>query len=279
MAIRRFRLVPPPQNRRDLKRRWPRATRRDWRIAGASVRGFAHRSGSCQDAWYAVRLPGQRFVAAVADGAGSAAHGGIGAAIAVSEAVAGLARAVEGGADQVPGADLVRAAVQRAADAVARRAARQERPIAEYATTLSVVVGGADGLAWGQVGDGVILTSTAPGTITTVSPPDNGAWINETCFITSTFGLNRLTMGRLEQPVSGVALITDGLRRLALRGDQTPFPPFFEPMFAHVRASPDTDASCRALYSWLQRPEVTTRTSDDVTLVLIARPLQRRAPQ
>lgn len=276
MAVRRLRLLPPPRNLRGRERP-SRTSEFDWRIVGASIRGGAHRSGSCQDAWYAVRLPGQRFVAAVADGAGSAIHGGIGAAIAVSEAVTSLARAAKLSCEWVPSEEEVRGAVRGAADAVARRALEHGHPVVEYATTLSVVAGGVDHLVWGQVGDGAVIRSTRQGTFVTVSPPDSGDWTNETFFITA--GLSRLTVGRLDQPVSSVALITDGLRRLALRSDQTPYAPFFSPLAAHVRGSRDTDAACRAVYAWLQGPDVAARTADDVTLVVIGRPLGKGAPQ
>lgn len=270
MAVRRLRLLPPPRNPRD-RRRQRLTSRLGWRIAGASIRGSAHRSGSCQDAWYAAKLPGQRFAAAVADGAGSAPHGGIGAAIAVSEAVSSLVRGAKRSREETLCLDHVRAAVQSAADAVTQRAVGQGHPVSAYATTLSVVAGGVDHLVWGQVGDGAVVGSDGPGRFMTVAPPDNGRWINETYFITG--GLNRLTVGRLDQPVSAVALITDGLRRLAMRSDQTPFAPFFEPLVAHVRGSRDTDASCRAVHAWLQGPHVAARTADDVTLVVIGRPL------
>lgn len=67
-----------------------------WRVAAVSVCGSSHeKTGqSCQDAYYWEALPDGTILAAVADGAGSAAHSEVGAAVATQAAVASLASAL-----------------------------------------------------------------------------------------------------------------------------------------------------------------------------------------
>lgn len=67
-----------------------------WRVAAASVCGSSHeKTGQpCQDALYWEVLPDGTLLAAVADGAGSAAHSDIGAAVATQATVKSLASAL-----------------------------------------------------------------------------------------------------------------------------------------------------------------------------------------
>src|SRR5438093_57688 len=62
---------------------------RSWRVAAASVCGTSHaKTGKpCQDTYRWAVLPEGTLVAAVADGAGSAAHAEVGAALATETAV------------------------------------------------------------------------------------------------------------------------------------------------------------------------------------------------
>ena len=71
-----------------------------------------------------------------------------------------------------------------------------------------------------------------------------------------------------------VALMTDGLQRLALHFEnRSPHPPFFEPMFdALSGAAPGFASDLEAsLVAFLQSEAVNLRTDDDKSLVLATR--------
>jgi hypothetical protein len=71
---------------------------------------------------------------------------------------------------------------------------------------------------------------------------------------------------------SDVALLTDGMERLALRFDSlTPHPPFFRPLFEALRATTNVDALTEDLRQFLQSDSVQNKTDDDKTLVLASR--------
>src|SRR5690349_3357490 len=80
--------IPACRNRMDRETQG-----HSWRVVASSVAGISHaRSGDeCQDAHCWVRTGNGMIIAAVADGAGSAAMGGLGAEVAVRTAVERLA--------------------------------------------------------------------------------------------------------------------------------------------------------------------------------------------
>ena len=80
---------------------WPSG--RLWRMAAASVRGVGHvRNGQdCQDAHHWVETPSGILVAAVADGAGSAAVAEVGSALASRAAVDTAAAHLDAAANDV----------------------------------------------------------------------------------------------------------------------------------------------------------------------------------
>ena len=110
-----------------------------WRAAGVSVRGTSHeKTGQpCQDAVYWETFPHGLLVTAVADGAGSAALGEVGATVAVRAAVDRVRIGVE--ASELIGADREAPEAWRAllADAIlsaragveAEAAARNVKPV------------------------------------------------------------------------------------------------------------------------------------------------------
>jgi hypothetical protein len=68
--------------------------------------------------------------------------------------------------------------------------------------------------------------------------------------------------------------LTDGLQRLALDFTaRTPHLPFFQPLFAALRAAPDVESLAGPFREFLDSQRINERTDDDKTLVLaISRP-------
>lgn len=283
-----------------------------WRLAAASVIGSSHASAGtvCQDAHAARIRPDGVLVAAIADGAGSAPHSARGASVAVAAAVGTLSDAAmdsgETGGD--PAATALSAALRAAAAAVHALAQAEGIAPRDLACTLSCAVVGPDGALAAQIGDGFVVVGVdegehnesedveASGEVThalvPLSAPERGAYANETVFLTSPNAVETAieTMQRFDGPVAAVALLTDGLLRLAMNmAERTPHAGFFEPLFRFVARSVAVEGTVadeegqgsqadRALTAFLASPRVRARTDDDVTLVLAARPAPADPP-
>ena len=251
---------------------------RRWVTLSASVPGSSHRrTGTpCQDfcGHRRVRVGKDTvLVAVVADGAGSARLGRIGAHIAVRSTLRHLAETVKqrGNAAAVQRQDMV-AALTAVRRAVARKAGH--RPISDYACTLSVAIIGCTGAAFGQVGDSVIVTRNE-NTFQTVFWPDNGEFINTTVFLTSDPLEENLRFASHAVAPLDVALFTDGLNSVALNlSARSAHGPFFAPLFNSLRLQlrhrvPHRRLR-RQLHQFLGCNEVDSRSDDDRTLILIS---------
>ncbi|MFN8424428.1 MAG: PP2C family serine/threonine-protein phosphatase [Anaerolineae bacterium] len=256
-----------------------------WRVAAATVVGSAHAAAGAegQDA-YSVRVrPDGVLVAAVADGAGSAPHGARGAAVAVAAAVGTLCEADLGraGDDEDGAAHALAAALRAAGAAVVALADADGLALRDVACTLSCAVARADGALAAQVGDGLVVAvgeareAGRDGALTPLSAPERGGYANETVFLTSPDAVEAAiaSIQHLAGPITAIALLTDGLLRLAMNmADRTPHPAFFTPLFRFASRAVDADAAASALATFLSGPRVRARSDDDLTLVLAARP-------
>ncbi|MFN3614018.1 MAG: protein phosphatase 2C domain-containing protein [Rubrimonas sp.] len=148
---------------------------RSWRIAAARRCGEAHarRGQRCQDAFaHAVCGPdSETLLIAIADGAGSAARGGAGAALAVRAAVAaGRLAMIRGGALSE---DLVRSWVETARSQVLGAASASGFAARDCATTLIVAASDGRTAVASHIGDGAVAVRDARGW-SALSWPDIG---------------------------------------------------------------------------------------------------------
>ncbi|HEX2090959.1 MAG TPA: PP2C family serine/threonine-protein phosphatase [Longimicrobiaceae bacterium] len=247
---------------------------RSWRVAAASVRGAAHARGEapCQDAHGWSPLPDGGLVAAVADGAGTAALGEVGARTAVDALVELVRRALEEGGGGADPAAALCDAFPAALAAVRDEAQARGVDLSALATTLVAAVATPERTVAAQVGDGAIVVRDAGGSIRSLEVGGRrGEYLNETVFLTSPGALDPLPSMTWEAPASHLALLTDGLQLLALRLPAgTPHPPFFEPLFRFVEQEPDAGRASERLRAYLASPKIGARTEDDVTLLLAA---------
>jgi hypothetical protein len=253
-----------------------------WRLVAASVAGTAHASAGrqCADAFAArvLRRPragGSLLVAVAADGAGCSEHAAEGARLACS-AVLARARRWAGGRGVLPGfgreAFLPWLASVRGRIAAAARA--REGEARDFSCTLLVALVDERGrAAFFQVGDGVIVYRDRDGGYVPALWPQCGEYANHTWFVADENAAEHLQTAVAED-VHELALLTDGLQRLALRfATREAHGPFFEPMFAHLRNESPGEASglARELRAFLGSGPVNERTDDDKTLVLATR--------
>jgi hypothetical protein len=263
-----------------------------WRIVGASVAGASHasRGEACQDAYrWVIRSDGV-LIAAVSDGAGSAPRSAEGAAFAVRRAVAHIdaglhdvregRKKVDAETHMVGTSEANRDALRdlvASAFVDARRTllevARCESASADlYACTLACIVVGEDWMAAAQVGDATIVAQGLSDDLTVLVGPQRGEYANETAMLTSSGGpVPEVQVVACR--ARGVALLTDGLLRLAVDGaTKRAHAPFFDPIFDWARRAEPGDAARTALQAFLGSDRVATRSDDDRTLLIGVRP-------
>jgi hypothetical protein len=246
-----------------------------WRVIGAAVPGTAHRARDlgCQDAFGYRVLPNGALVIAIADGAGSAERAAEGAHGAIDCALVFLESALR---EQSPADDAAWFAVMRdafcaARDAINQLGAHAQVPVRAFATTLTCAILIADRLIVAQLGDGAVVAQTLNGPYFLAATPQRGEYANEVYLLSMPDALEQIAVTIFDLPLAALAVMTDGLLRLALQlpGYQ-PFPKFFEPLFAFAAEASDANASAE-LAAFLDSERVCARTDDDKTLVLVAR--------
>lgn len=245
-----------------------------WRLIAQSLQGPSHAKADllCQDS-HAVRLLGdignQTLVACVADGAGSAKHSDAGSAIASRAIVERASTFFDAGGklSQLARQDVVHWC-EEVRGQIEREATERNCEPRELATTICVAMVAPNFACFFQIGDGAIVVRRH-GIYGVVFWPQSGEYANSTNFLTSPQFETYLDFIGTDAVCSDVALMTDGLERLALRFDsQTPHTPFFEPFFRTIRAAEDCTGLNAALESFLASAPVRERSDDDKTLVL-----------
>lgn len=232
-----------------------------WVAVAVSEAGASHvRSGvPCQDSCRVV-TGRKALIACVADGAGSARHSDEGSQAAVDAFVEAATDLLGRGCDPRRAVcrafEDARAAVEAAAGGEARG----------YATTLLALIATRNRVAAAQIGDGAVVID---GRVALKS--HKGVHANETNFITQKGVVPYVYAAR--KRVKRVALMTDGLERLALQfkgENRQAFKPFFESVFRWLRKS-DGEKRMAELSGFLSSDMVRSRTDDDVTLLLAMR--------
>ena len=249
-----------------------------WTWAGATAIGTHLQSGApCQDAFAChVSAPASHseiIIAALADGAGSAARAEAGARLATSIFIDVVREHFEeGGASASQAGELMRAGIEAARVAVAAVAAHEAREIDEFASTLLVAILHAGGGAVGQIGDGaIVMTGCMQHAWQPVLWPDHGEYVNTTRFLTDADALEHLRIEELTGPIVSVCLFSDGIERLVLDfRARTAHAPFFESLFKRFAGEATAGHSVsvsRDLTALLASDNVNRRTSDDKSIL------------
>lgn len=241
------------------------------------MRGSAHeRMGQpCQDALAYWVTPGGAVLIFVADGAGTAERAEQGAQTAVREALEALDAGLAQGSpqDEAGWRALVEESFYQARQALEQLAAAESLPLKSFATTLACGVALDGWLVTGQVGDGAVIAGAEQGELFAAALPQRGEYANETYFLTLPDALERLEVQVSSQPIAALALLSDGLTRLALQlPAYKPHSPFFAPLLSFASRAQDQDRAEEQLAAFLVSERVCARTDDDKTLVLAVRP-------
>lgn len=266
-----------------------------WRVVGASVCGTSHERGKqlCQDAHYWKVVSDNVLVAAVADGAGLAMLGKVGAIVAAQTAIETVCPRVEmltkrgwstlhkyphvasEGQDtrsphpQEDWKSLLAEALSAAKTAVEAEAIACQVAARDLATTLIVVIATPELVAVAQIGDGVAVVGDITGQIIALTTPQRGEYVNETIFLVSPNALESAQINVWHGAAANVAVLSDGLQMLALEFPlDIPHRPFFSPLFNFVSDVTNEAEAKEQLVAFLRSDRLTKRTDDDLTLLL-----------
>lgn len=245
-----------------------------WRVAAASVQGLSHErhGATCQDAYTWERLSSGGLLVVVADGAGSAPHGQIGATVAARAAAGSIS--AKWANPPTLGHDgewiaLLHEALTAALGAVEIEAQERGSSLRELATTLIVVVATSDQVAAIQVGDGAVVIGDTAEPIVALTVPQRGEYLNETVFLVSPDALETAQVRLWRGQPTHLAVFSDGLQMLALKMPEgTPHPPFFRPLFRFIAQESDENRASERLQQFLLSERVREHTDDDLTLLV-----------
>lgn len=147
-----------------------------------------------------------------------------------------------------------------------------QAPVDYLASTLILMVATKEFVATAHIGDGAVVLKDDTGDILTLSKPQNGEYANITTFITSLNALDTVQFNFWKGRVCHLALFTDGLQRLTLQQpSQVPSKPFFSMLFQFFTSITDESKAVVELEKFLNSPQITSKTEDDLTLFLATR--------
>jgi hypothetical protein len=255
-----------------------------WRIALASAVGTSHEStgAPCQDSSALTEIEGRDgpvLIAAVSDGAGSAAHSELGSALAVRTFVE-LVQLFFAQGRGLPDIDHVVACgwVRETADTVTSAAHASGHQPRDYSCTLLAAIVGPNHAAFTQVGDGAIVVSHGDEDgWAYVFWPQHGEYANTTNFIQSPDIDGVVAFDLAPRCITEFAIFSDGIENLVLhKAERSVHQGFFRDMIQPVRRSLVTgldEALSDGLRRYLASRTICERTDDDKTLLLATRVL------
>jgi hypothetical protein len=204
----------------------------------------------------------------MADGAGSAVHSEVGATRVCDELVN---RVVTLSPDHTYSREWAVELFTGVRNELVTEADRRAVRPRELACTALLAVVGPDIGVFAQLGDGAIVTGDGT-TYRTAFWPEPTEYANTTDFLTDDRFADTLQFAVTADPITELAVLTDGLQRLALDfAARSPHPPFFRPLFRRVWDNPDLETLIEPFRMFLDSPQVNARTDDDKTLVLAVR--------
>jgi hypothetical protein len=253
-------------------------TRAKWQWISASVKGTSHaKSGTeCQDSHLCEELnseEGDVLLLLASDGAGSAKRSAAGSKL-ICETIRNEVNRYfsEEGRVSLINSRLIAHWIEAFRSEVMLLAEGEGLSDREFACTLIGAVVGPGAAAFFQVGDGAVVFSlSAGGPYKLAFWPERGEYENTTYFATQATFIEQLQFLLLEEPVSEIGILSDGLQRLALNYQtREAHPPFFGGLFPSVRSTPEAElpAMKEKLSAYLDSPRLNERTDDDKTLIL-----------
>lgn len=175
---------------------------------GLSLAGRSHRekSLSCQDSHIAVQLTDTIWLAAVADGVGSASMSEQGSRLAVTALADFCSSNVQTYSDWT---ELLKDGFCNALDAVNTKSQDDQTALCEYDTTLTAVLYDGKQVAYGQSGDGGIIGLNCDGYYELLTRVQKGEAYNEVFPLRC--GQSKWVFSETNKKYAGLLLLTDGV--------------------------------------------------------------------
>lgn len=256
-----------------------------WKVRAGNAIGTSHiTEGTELQDHYLIATFGDYLVVTVADGAGSAKYSAVGAATATQVAIAVLTESLTAfehtyGVESEPDiACLLVATIAAARNAVLALNMSEGGEKHNWATTLTVVFAGPTGVWVAKVGDGYVVKWSDDEAAHALAVPDEDKnpsldeskvrYANETCFLTSSTALAKITVQH-EALASGDRLLvtSDGIAPMILSKwlPPTVHAPFFDALSVSMDSGKFDDGG---VMRFLLSDRVCGRTDDDKTMVL-----------
>lgn len=262
-----------------------------WRFAAASVQGVSHRAEDtdCDDDHFCQIVDGadgsQVLLLAASDGAGSVTYGKEGSRLGCRSIVEQCSRWLSGGG--CPSRielSLAHEWLDGVRETLAEKAGQLDTELHELAATLIFLAAGPTGVAYWQIGDGAIVVSEQESDWKEIFWPQQGAFASETYFVTDNTAHEHLCFAIGRHEPASIAMFTDGLERLLLdfknmRPQASAFQRMLDPLQTSGGEGEIVELSS-AMASYLASPDVSSRTDDDVTLIIgtrVSRPAAQAA--
>src|SRR5215203_5164623 len=189
-----------------------------WRYVATSVQGTSHQRSNtpCQDYNTAIELNGASLLLLVcSDGAGSGSRSELGSEVACRTLIDKVTEFTRLGG-QIE--NVTRETAVEWLEAIRTKLDTQASALGltprDLACTLMAALIASDSAAFIQIGDGAMVTVSPNNDYRVVFWPDQGEYANTTYFVTGPDAADRLRLDICSDPLTDVALFTDGLQHI-----------------------------------------------------------------
>lgn len=178
---------------------------------GFSIIGKSHieKGTCCQDSHKIKKMDNGWYVAAIADGVGSAKNSNVGSKIAADTVVDFCVEYMPWDYSIIGIKSMMRTAYNYAFKQILRESEKSGEPIESYDTTLSVVIYDGHRIIYGHSGDGAIIGLTIYGDYVQITKPQKGE--DMVSVLPLRAGYTVWSIDTYEEDLAAVMLMTDGM--------------------------------------------------------------------
>ena len=161
-----------------------------------------------------------------------------------------MLRAIPG--DEAAWIQLTRGCFLAACARLEEEAQKNQAALRDYSTTLLLAILTGDWLVTGHIGDGAVVACLEDGGLVMVSLPQNEEYVNVTFPLTMPDMIHIAEFKACPIRVKALALMSDGMQHVSIRtADNTPHPPFFEPLFRQLPGVKDMHKASQNLAEFM----------------------------
>ena len=178
---------------------------------GFSLIGKSHviKEVPCQDSHKIKKMENGWYIAAIADGVGSAKNSQIGSKIAVDTVVSFCEEYMPWDYNIISIKSMLRTAYNYAFKQILRESQKTGEPIESYDTTLTMVIYDGHRIVYGHSGDGAIIGLNSFGSYIPITKPQKGT--DNVSVLPLRAGYTQWEIDNYEEELAAVLLMTDGI--------------------------------------------------------------------